>query len=139
MTTFTLPGTLDSLQPIRDRVLAAAREAGLDNKAAYRLALAVDEIATNIVIHGYEEMGREGDIQLLIHTNDQHLQVVLEDDGAPFDPRAHDEPDTLDTELHERPVGGLGVYLALQGVDRFDYEYAGGKNRNIFVMNRPGG
>ena len=66
MQTLTLPGTLESLKPIREQVMAAAEEAGLENKAANRLILAVDEIATNVIMHAYEEAGRDGDIGLLI-------------------------------------------------------------------------
>ena len=56
------PGTLDSLAPVRAYVVEAARAAGLDSRRIYNLCLAVDEIATNIVLHGYEEVGLKGDI-----------------------------------------------------------------------------
>ena len=32
-------------------------------------------------------------------------------------------------------MGGLWVYLALQGVDQFRYERVSDRNRNIFVMH----
>lgn len=139
MQTLTLPGTLESLKPIREEVMAAAEEAGLENKAAYRLALAVDEIATNVIMHAYEEAGRDGEIALLIEIDEHRLKVTLEDEGERFDPHEHGEPDHLGSTLEERPIGGLGVYLALRGVDHFEYEFVEGKNRNIFIMQRPGG
>jgi anti-sigma regulatory factor (Ser/Thr protein kinase) len=49
MKSSTVPATLDSLGPIADYVMAAAAAAGLDRRASYRLRLAVDEIATNIM------------------------------------------------------------------------------------------
>ena len=52
MQPLTLPGTLDALQPIRDYVKDLAKGAGLDDSAVYNLCLAVDEIATNVVLHG---------------------------------------------------------------------------------------
>jgi anti-sigma regulatory factor (Ser/Thr protein kinase) len=39
--------------------------------------------------------------------------------------------------LAERPIGGLGIFLAMENVDRFDYEFVGGRNRNIFFVKRP--
>lgn len=57
-------GTLDSLGAIAQYVMAAAAAAGLDKKTSYNLRLAVDEIATNIVTHGYEEAAREGVLAL---------------------------------------------------------------------------
>ncbi|MGA9380780.1 MAG: ATP-binding protein, partial [Phormidium sp.] len=54
MEQLTVPGTLDSLSKISDYVLSAASAAGLDKKASYKLRLAVDEIATNVIVYGYE-------------------------------------------------------------------------------------
>ena len=62
MDALTLPGTLDSLTAIREFVGEMGEKAGLDRKALYRLKLAVDEIATNIVTHGYEAAGLQGEI-----------------------------------------------------------------------------
>ncbi|MFM7580154.1 MAG: ATP-binding protein, partial [Microcystaceae cyanobacterium] len=64
METLTVPGTLDSLAPIAEYVMAVATEAGLEKKAVYKLRLAVDEMASNIIIHGYEEAGLTGEIDL---------------------------------------------------------------------------
>ena len=139
MQTLTLPGILESLKTIREHVMAAAEEAGLGNRAANRLVLAVDEIATNVIMHAYEEAGRDGGIALLIEIDEHRLKVTLEDEGERFNPNDHGEPDHLRSSLEERPIGGLGVYLALRGVDRFEYEFVQGKNRNIFIMERPGG
>ena len=43
----------------------------------------------------------------------------------------------LDQPLEERDLGGLGIFLALQGVDRFDYQRCDDRNRNILAMNLP--
>jgi anti-sigma regulatory factor (Ser/Thr protein kinase) len=132
----TVAGTLESLSALRDFVREAAEQAGLDNKATYRLVLAVDEVATNIITHGYDEAGLEGDVTIAAHLEDEQLTIVLEDSGQPFDPRGRDDPDNLDAPLEDRPIGGLGIYLTIQGIDHFDYEWAEGHNRNIFVMQR---
>ena len=132
-----VPGTLDSLSAIGQYVNAAAVAAGLEKKVDYRLRLAVDEIATNIVIHGYEESGLSGDVLVLSTITDNSLIITLEDTSRPFDPRSMGRPDHIDKPVHERPIGGLGVYLTIQNVDKFDYEYVNGHNRNIFIVNRP--
>jgi serine/threonine-protein kinase RsbW len=131
--------TLDSLGPVRDHLKSAAQTAGLDKKATYELCLAVDEIATNIILYGYGETGRPGVIDVWVDIGNGKLTVTLEDDGEPFDPRQSELPENEDLlrPLEERPVGGLGLYLAFQGVDEFRYERAGGRNRNIFVVYRP--
>jgi serine/threonine-protein kinase RsbW len=132
-----VPGTLDSLSAIGHYVNEAALAAGLDKKTAYRLRLAVDEIATNIIVHGYEEAGLTGEVLVLSKLDDAALTITLEDTSAPFDPRNLVRPDHIDKPIEERPIGGLGIYLAIENVSKFDYEYANNRNRNIFIVNRP--
>lgn len=134
-----LPATLDSLDEIGKYIVAASTEAGLENKSTYGLRLAVDEIATNIITHGYEEAGKTGSITISETVTDTALTVVIEDTGIPFDPLSKTLPseDELNLPLEERNIGGLGIFLVLKGVDNFSYEFVAGKNRNIFVMSRP--
>jgi anti-sigma regulatory factor (Ser/Thr protein kinase) len=132
----TVPGTLDSLARIRAFVKTAADAAGLDKKATYRLQLAVDEIATNIVVHGYAENELAGDVTLEAEVSDSELRITLEDCATPFNPHSRERPAQLDLPLEERPIGGLGVFLAIENVDRYEYEYADGRNRNTFIVMR---
>jgi anti-sigma regulatory factor (Ser/Thr protein kinase) len=71
---------------------------------------------------------------------DEHvLTIAIEDTARPFDPTAQSLPDEeeLDMPLAERPIGGLGVLLAREGVDDLRYEYTNGRNRTIITVNRP--
>ena len=43
----------------------------------------------------------------------------------------------LDKPLSDREIGGLGVFLALQGVDRFDYQHHDKVNRNTLAVKLP--
>lgn len=133
MEALTLPGTVDSLELIRKYVKEAAEKAGLTKKPAYRLCLAIDEIAANSVIHGYDEAGLQGVLKVQAEIDDASLKIILEDEGHAFDPRQAPSPDHKDLPIEERPIGGLGVYLTLKGVDAFDYERDGKWNRHIFM------
>lgn len=132
-----LPGTLESLGAIARYVMQAAQNAGLEKKAAYKLRLGVDEIATNIITHGYKEAGLTGDILCQAEIEPERLTIILEDWGTPYDPTQQPDPDITNLPLEDRPMGGLGVYLALEGVDEFHYEWTNDHNRNIFVVYRP--
>jgi sigma-B regulation protein RsbU (phosphoserine phosphatase) len=136
METLIVPAILDSLGAIGNFVMEAAAVAGLARKAAYRLRLAVDEVATNAIVHGRAGAERAGEFRVRAAINEKSLTITLEDPGAPFDPRQAPLPDDLDAPLEDRPIGGLGIYLTLQGVDEFLYERDGDWNRNIFVMHR---
>ncbi|MBC6481897.1 MAG: ATP-binding protein [Hormoscilla sp. GM7CHS1pb] len=139
MESLKVSGKLESLSAIAKYVMAAASSAGLDKKASYKLRLAVDEIATNIITHGYEEAGREGDVELQAKIEEKTLTIWIEDTGEAYDPIQIEtvEEEMLNKPLEERPIGGLGLYLAIEGVDKFLYERVEDHNRNIFVVNRP--
>ncbi|NEU70005.1 ATP-binding protein [Spirosoma agri] len=132
----TFPGIPDSLESIRQVVKEASQQAGLSKKATYNLMLAVDEIASNIIMHGYEKAGISGPIDVLTEHTDGQLLITLEDDAAPFDPLAREKPgeDFFNMPLEERPIGGMGIHLTVNGVDEFKYELANHRNRNIFIM-----
>jgi serine/threonine-protein kinase RsbW len=132
----SVPATLDSLGAIADYVMAAAASAGLDKRASYNLRLAVDEIVTNIIVHGYTDAGLQGALDLSADIDDSALTVSIEDSGVAYDPRQTPVPDTS-LPLEERPIGGLGVYLAMKSVDEFLYERVGDRNRSTFKMHLP--
>lgn len=137
MEQLTVADTLDSLKAIANYVKAATAAAGLDKKASYKLRLAVDEIATNIIIYGYQKAGRSGVIELQAEFTKQTLTLVMEDTGVPYNSsQLQLSNDALEKPIEQRQIGGLGVYLAIHSVDKFIYERFGNRNRNIFIMNR---
>ena len=139
MESITLPADLDALDPIADFVIAHARAAGLGDQPSYRLRLAVDELATNVILHGYEEHGLRGDITLTADLDDQTLVIAIEDSAVPYDPRKHDLDRVAEhfvKPLEERPIGGLGTFFVMQAVDDFQYEWKDGRNRSILTVNR---
>lgn len=131
------PGTLDSLALVRAYVSEAARAAGLDSGRTYNLCLAVDEIATNIVLHGYEEVGLKGDIIVEVLEERGQLIVRLLDHGRTYDPDQVPEPD-LENPLMQQ-TGGWGVFLGKTGVDQFDYTSSDSGNVHRFVVHLPEG
>ena len=138
MEALKVQGKLDNLGKIREYVKSAAKEAGLEKKASYNLCLAVDEIATNIITHGYNDNGLEGNIYVETKIDEQSLTIYIEDTAIPFDPKTKEAvmQEDLQKSLEERPIGGLGIHLVYESVDEFIYEYKGDRNRNILVVNR---
>lgn len=134
----TFPGTLESLKALREYVEAAANAARLDRRTTYKLCLAVDEIATNAVIHGYQKAGSCGQLRVSAELVDDALRVTLEDDGTCYDSTRFVPPseEELARPLEERPLGGLGIHLAFKCVDAIQYDCIGSStgNRNIFTV-----
>jgi serine/threonine-protein kinase RsbW len=103
--------------------------------AAHRIALpvaqavqvALDELLSNTVRSAFPP-GQNGRIDVRFDIAEGALDVLIVDDGVPFDPLARADPDT-GASLEARPVGGLGIYLVRQLMDSVDYERRGGENR----------
>lgn len=112
------PARLTDLAAIRQFVEDAALEAGFDEDAAFDLVLAVDEAATNIILHGYGAAG--GFVEVEVSRDSERLLVRLRDRARPFDPTANGAPDEL-PPLEERPPGGMGIFLIGKSVDGFSY------------------
>ncbi len=138
MPTLSVPAELPSLTLIQGLVTKAARQAGLDESAIFRLNLAVEEIVGNIMTHGYAEQGLRGDIRVSTEIDEDRLVVELQDQAIAFDPTERRLPSAQDLarSVEDRVIGGLGIFLALRGIDGFRYERAGGSNRNILEMRR---
>jgi len=138
MGTRTFPGTLNSLAPVREFVSGAARAAGLNTSSTYKLCLAVDEITTNVIQHGYEEAGLEGEIVVEAIQEPGRLVIRVLDHGRSYDPELYSAPD-VQRPLLEREEGGLGVFLARVGVDQLDYSSGTGGNVHSFIVTLPAG
>ncbi len=89
------------------------------------ILLAVTEIVTNTLSHGYRD--KPGWVEILVKRSGDSLEIVLRDQAAPFDPTQAPAPD-IHRPLKERLPGGLGIYLTRHFVDRIAYrtttEYA---------------
>lgn len=121
METITIPATLDSLATISDFITDATSRAGLDDHAAWQVQLAVDEAATNIIQHGYEDQA-PGTIELEWRVEGDRLVVCLRDRGRRFDPNNVPAPD-ITSPLEERQAGGLGLYLMGKLMDAVSFDF----------------
>ncbi len=135
MDPLTVPGTLDALDSIRGYIDGVAGQAGLERRVARRLVGAVDEIASNIVLHGYTKAGRVGMVHVWAEIDEQALTIIVEDSGVAYNPDLSALPD-LGMPLEDREPGGLGLFLARQKVDELRYERVGDWNRHTFVVYR---
>ncbi|WP_229875736.1 ATP-binding protein [Streptomyces nojiriensis] len=131
-----VPATVGALGEIATFVLRLAGAAGLDKGAAYRLRLAVDELATNVVMHGYR--GGGGRITVRGRSGPGGVQIVIEDTAPPFDPVEGRLPPAPGVPPEERRIGGLGIHLALTSVDEFGYAHRDGRNISTLTVKAEG-
>ena len=113
-----IPADVNELAGIRQFVREHAVRAGADPEQTDDLVQAVDESATNSIIHGYR--GAEGWVEVAIDVLDHSLVVRVRDEAPAFDPTVLPDPDVT-LPLEQRPLHGLGVFLARELADDVTY------------------
>jgi serine/threonine-protein kinase RsbW len=96
------------LARIRDFVESQANALGVAPDAVYDLVLAANEIATNIMVHGYR--GQPGTIEIEMRPEGDAIEIVLRDKAPLFDPTLAPTPD-IRVPLEKRARGGMGIHL----------------------------
>src|SRR3954466_3213633 len=99
----TVDADLDRLVDIRELVRRVAHSSDAPPACLDDLVQAVDEAATNIVLHGYERQA--GTIEVAAPLVDDHIVIELSDTAPTFDPTAVPEPDVSVPALRRRPGG----------------------------------
>jgi serine/threonine-protein kinase RsbW len=132
MQTVRFDAKFEFLDEIREFVGAAARAGGFNEREIYNIQLAADEAASNIIEHAYEGI-RGGTIEVSCDVKNGVMTIILVDHGKPFDPSEIPAPD-LTSDLSERKIGGLGIYLMRKLMDEVHYQAEPAKNRNTLTM-----
>ncbi|MBE9475212.1 MAG: ATP-binding protein [Chloroflexi bacterium] len=131
MATAKFSGRFESLASIRKFVLQAASNAGFNEKEIYAVELAVDEACSNIIEHAYGGEGK-GDIECTCNDLNGGLEIILKDDGKPFDPCTVSQPD-FSVALEEIKPRGAGLFLIRNMMDDVDFEFSE-KDGNVLRM-----
>lgn len=128
----SLKNDLGEIRRLAERVETFGDEAGLPMKTVFNLNLALDELLTNTMSYGGAQA-----VEVRLRLSPGRLEVVLEDDGIPFDPfRQAAEPD-LDLGIDERPIGGLGVHFVKKLMSGTGYVREGDRNLVTLTMDLP--
>ena len=117
--TIRIPSDVHRLAVVRDMVRSVAIATGAGETFVSDLVQAVDETATNAIVHGHA--GSQGWIEVRVSVDDDRLVVTVEDDAPSFDPTTVPEPDLTVPPERRRP-GGMGVHLARLCVDEMTYQ-----------------
>lgn len=127
----TRSAELTSLPVFREFIKTSTSGSGLDAQGLYDVQLAVDELCTNIITHGYAGMD-PGSIILDLELAPGQLTITITDFGHAFEPVEPEAPDTEAT-LEEREEGGLGLFFVFMSVDEVTYESSEAGNQTRLV------
>ena len=126
METLRLPATMESLERLCAFVVQRARQCGIAAERLLRIELVLEELLTNVIHYAYPDA--EGDIEVQCFMEDPAcFCLIIRDWGRAFDPLAKETP-CVSTDVCERPVGGLGIYLVRHKADDVCYQRQDDRN-----------
>ena len=131
---YRLRGVLADLDTVRAAISDFGTRHALPEDLTTPLRLALDELITNVVEHGFDHRALgERSLVLRLDATGDGVQATIEDNGVPFDPTgaAAAEPGG---ELDDRPIGGLGLHLVRRSIDGMRYQRDG--ERNVLTISK---
>jgi serine/threonine-protein kinase RsbW len=121
-----------AISELTDTVMEYLVAEGVDARAAHHVALAFDELLTNLGSHG-NSADKPATVRVFVEPDRVKAEVV--DSGPAFDIRTAPDPD-LSQDIEDRAVGGLGLFLIRQFASEIGYDRRDGMNRTTFAIKR---
>jgi len=112
---------LADIGALLDFVDGFCEQAAIGAEDQFDLRLAIEEVAANVMMHGYAQRA-PGPLEMAICADREQVTVTISDRAEPFDPQFAPLPD-LSAPVEQREIGGLGWHLVKQVVDQLAYRY----------------
>ena len=129
-----LSAILKNLTQFMESVSNCAREQGFDPKKVTQIELVLEEALVNVINYAYPD--KDGDVQVICSLDEENRFVIeITDWGEPFNVLSLDEPD-ITSDVSDRKVGGLGVFMIRSLMDDVKYRFEEDKNILILFVNK---
>jgi serine/threonine-protein kinase RsbW len=129
----TIGSEITEIPEVSARLEEAMSGYGFSPEEILDTQLAVEEVITNAIVHGYKKT--RGEIHISCRITGNFAEVQITDTAPPFNPLSLPEPD-LAGDVSDRKVGGLGVFLVRQVMDDVRYRREGKKNILTLVKKK---
>ena len=102
----------------------------IDDETAYRVRLDCEELMQNIMSHSVAKKQKKHFFDLHIRINAKEVNVLLKDDGRPFNPVIRDNETLI---ASDNPEEKLGLKIINSTTDNISYKYM--YDQNIVMLN----
>ena len=123
-----IPAELERLDEVTNFVGTLLDAHGCTPQVRTQLRMAMEELYVNVAHYAYPS--GDGWAEIRGSVEDGVITLRLIDGGTPYDPLAKPDPDIL-LSGEEREIGGLGIYMVKNMVDKMEYVYRDGCNQLI--------
>ena len=133
MQTLLIYNEMSELTKVAGFVEQLGAQLGLPPAWVMKLNLALEEAVSNIILYAYKEQPKGQQIEIRASCCDNMLTLTIIDSGEAFDPRLQNDPD-ISLPVEERPIGGLGIFLIKQIMDKVEYQRV--NDKNILILSK---
>jgi sigma-B regulation protein RsbU (phosphoserine phosphatase) len=102
----------------------------IDTKTQHAFMVAVDELVSNILNHS-----KANTLTLIIEIEKEKMSLTFIDDSFEFNPLEAKGNEDDDSDILDKPIGGLGIFMVKKMMDHLEYKYKDGKNTLKLVKN----
>ena len=135
MDKIVLESKIENIKKVIKFVNSKIEKNNFNEKAKIEIEIAIDELFGNIAKYAYGEEVGSVEVQAVVTENPLQVEITFIDSGVEYNPLEREAPD-IDANIHERKIGGLGIFLARKLMDDMKYDYKDGKN--ILTITRRG-
>ena len=121
-----LKNQVGELERVNRFVEEIGEELGLDQELKMNLNLVMEEMVSNVIFYAYPE-GKTAEIELVAENDGKELTFVLSDQGKEFDPTQKEDANP-DINPIDRDLGGMGIYIVKNIMNKVTYQRLEGKN-----------
>ena len=124
----------EELQRIFASVEKLAEEEDWPPALTFKTNLVLEEFGLNIMNYGYDEGLHTFELSLTSSADTITIEFV--DDGRPFNPLEDVKAPVLDSEIQDRPIGGLGIHLVMEMTEDFQYRRENSRNHSTMTIRK---
>jgi len=104
---------IESIHLIQKFVKEKLSGTAASKKHLLNIDLVIEEIVVNIVKYGLKDRD-DPIIEVEVNSNKKMLHLIFIDNGVGFNPLGKEDPDTGESAIEKRGIGGLGIFLIKQ-------------------------
>ena len=127
MKMITMEARIENIEPITAFVGHELEAINCPPQPQMQIIVAIDELISNIANYAYAPGGGTVTVEFDYDEADRTIMITFTDEGVPYDPLQHEEPD-ISLPAEKREIGGLGIHLVRKTMDDMKYRYENSKN-----------
>ena len=118
----TIPD-LSTAVAVSEQIQAFCNDRGVDSRTSYFISLCVEEMTTNIILHGFTKDKRPHNIDVRLVVKDTGRLIRIRDNCVQFDPTTY-----LDLHRTNDPAAHIGIRMVMATVTEANYIHTLGLN-----------